>query len=55
MRVDMAGSQQAFEKPETAIRTLTKFTNSPIYQEIYKSTVAFLWGFAGFAVAVVGG
>jgi hypothetical protein len=36
MRVDMAGSQQAFEKPETAIITLTKFTNSPIYQEIYK-------------------
>jgi hypothetical protein len=51
MFVGMAGFQQAFERPETAIRTLTKFTNLLIY----KFTDAFLRGFAGFAVAVVGG
>jgi hypothetical protein len=29
-------SQQELKKPETTIRTLTKFTNSQIYQLIHK-------------------
>jgi hypothetical protein len=35
---NMGRSQQAWKKPETTIRTLTKFTNSQIYQQIYKKS-----------------